>query len=160
MAASNDGCPYLAMRIVAVDDSPVCLHSIGTALRAELGARVAAFTCPGEALDYLGCHPVDLLVCDMLMPVLNGEALIRAVRRQPGLGYLPTLLVTAHDNHAWLVENTPPLLDVIFKPIEPVALACRARMLIATYHELRRLERRCHTLERRLFQARGVTSPA
>lgn len=149
----------MRVQIVAVDDSPMCLHSIETALKAELDARVATFTCPGEALEYLADHTIDLLVCDMLMPVVDGEALVRAIRGQPGLRHLPILVVTLHDNHAWLVENTPPLLDVMFKPVAPVALACRARMLIATYHELQRLQRRCHALERRLFRERGVTFP-
>lgn len=148
--------------VVAVDDSPICLKSIVRALESELNARVAAFSCPAEAFAFVDSQVVDLLVCDMLMPLVNGEDLIRAVRTRPGLRRLPIVAVTLHENHTWLAENTPALVDIMFKPIEPVALACRARLLMATSQEIRRLERYCHHLERKLFDTRcsatGATS--
>lgn len=81
--------------LVADDDEEIrhyvrrCVLSFGLDIRRVLEARDG-----GEALERLRGEPVDLLVCDARMPVMDGLELCAAVRGDPDLFELPVLLVT------------------------------------------------------------------
>ncbi|MEO8304281.1 MAG: response regulator [Betaproteobacteria bacterium] len=73
--------------VLIVDDEPnvvsalyrMCLNPVGVpALPANL--QVTKFTAPIEALKYLGAHPVDLVISDFRMPVMDGAEFLRQVK--------------------------------------------------------------------------------
>ena len=79
-----------------VDDEPL-VRATTAAMLAELGMTVVEADGGVQALAVLEAGtPVDILVSDYLMPVLNGAELIRAARStRPNL---PALLVTGYVN--------------------------------------------------------------
>jgi CheY-like chemotaxis protein len=75
---------------VVVDDDPDVARAVGRVVR-DLGYPTQVFTDPMEALAFLA-HPareVSLLLVDVMMPVMNGLALVeRAYGLRPGLPVL------------------------------------------------------------------------
>jgi CheY-like chemotaxis protein len=60
-----------------------------------LGLRVLAARDGQEALDHLGETTPDLILCDLVMPVMDGFAFLSAIRRSPRYQRIPVVAVTA-----------------------------------------------------------------
>jgi CheY-like chemotaxis protein len=70
--------------IVVVDDDPKILQLIVAGLSSF---AVEVFTSPSEALHRLVARPFEAMVCDYLMPEMNGIQLFEALLPyRPGLG--------------------------------------------------------------------------
>ena len=84
--------PY---RVLVVDDDP---FSVELFWRDLPGARFEIITAAdgAEAFDLLTAGRFDLLVADVLMPVVDGFRLISLVRSTPGLEQLPIVVVTSY----------------------------------------------------------------
>ncbi len=72
-------------RILIADDEPLLRKLLGLLLRPE-GHEVAEAADGAEALHACRAAPFDLLLCDLLMPNMEGLETIQAARREfPGL---------------------------------------------------------------------------
>lgn len=85
--------------ILTVDDSP----SIRQAIKIVLGA--AGYTvieaCDGaEGLAKAKSQPVNMVITDLNMPVMNGLDLIRNLRQLPALAGVPIVFLTTESNDA------------------------------------------------------------
>ena len=82
-------------RILLVEDNPINREvALNVLSRAGIVVSVA---CDGqEALDALDCQRFDGVLMDCQMPVLDGYATVRALRRQPQLRDLPVIAMTAN----------------------------------------------------------------
>jgi CheY-like chemotaxis protein len=85
-----------AHRILIVEDAPELLlllrklvERMGHAVEMASGARAA--------LDMLARRKVDLVLTDWAMPEMNGGELIAALKRDPRLNHIPTIVLTGHD---------------------------------------------------------------
>lgn len=84
-----------------------------------------------EALDRLRSMSVDLLISDVNMPVMGGLELVRAVRRELGLG-VPILMFSSRCDHADLADQVRDLsVNLYPKPFVPSKLVQRIEELIA-----------------------------
>jgi signal transduction histidine kinase len=84
------------IRVLVVDDDPDSLEVASTALRSA-GATVSSVSSAHEALRALDEALPHLVVTDIMMPDMDGNALLRAVRERPAArgGALPVLALTA-----------------------------------------------------------------
>jgi CheY-like chemotaxis protein len=81
-------------KILVVEDNPVALEGLAVVL-GRAGYAVATAINGREALDYLHRRPPpDLIVLDMLMPVLDGWHFLAQVRREPWLARVPVVVTT------------------------------------------------------------------
>ena len=85
-----------APTILIVDDDPDmrdylrgCLLGLGPAVGAVVDASDGL-----EALRMVRADSVDLLVCDVVLPRLDGRGLLEAIRSDPSLEGLPVLLIS------------------------------------------------------------------
>ena len=67
------------MKILVTDDEPDTREAIATLL-SSLGATVLRASCAAETISTLSTQAVDLLLCDIAMPVTDGYCLIRQLR--------------------------------------------------------------------------------
>ncbi|MGJ7580510.1 ATP-binding protein [Variovorax sp. RHLX14] len=86
----------LGCRILLVDDEPDAREMAQVALN-SLGALVSVAASGAEALKILesSSSRFDVLVSDIGMPEMDGLMLIRQVRRNPNMRYLPAVALTA-----------------------------------------------------------------
>lgn len=86
-----------------------------------------------EALNKLDHYQIDLLLCDVMMPKLDGFSLTRTIRESGSL--LPILMVTARalpeDKHHGFLVGTD---DYITKPVDKEEMLLRMKALLRRAH--------------------------
>ena len=79
--------------ILVVDDEPD-LRFILRRIFEGAGHRVTEARNGAAALDAVAEAPPDLMVTDMMMPVMGGAELIRRLRAEPGTAEIPIMAVS------------------------------------------------------------------
>lgn len=97
-------------RILVVDDEPD-LRAIMRRLLQRVGHEVLEARNGEIAMELVGESPPDLVVTDLMMPVMDGHELIRRLRAEPSTADLPVLAMTGHSERKIEAEVT-----VITKP--------------------------------------------
>ncbi|WP_265444282.1 response regulator [Acetivibrio straminisolvens] len=80
--------------IMIVDDDHRNVFVLASALE-DYGATIIAAENGKVALELLGSHKVDLILMDIMMPVMDGYETIRAIRKDEKLKDIPIIAVTA-----------------------------------------------------------------
>jgi CheY-like chemotaxis protein len=88
-------------RVLVVDDSLSVRKMVERALEAK-GLDVVAASSGSEAMDRLDSAMPDLVVCDVVMPDVDGYRICEAVRAHPVLAQTPVLLISGIVNSAVL----------------------------------------------------------
>jgi diguanylate cyclase (GGDEF)-like protein len=164
--------------ILVIDDSKHQRREVRNALKAAGGFdRIVEAEDGIKGLSVLLSHEVDLVLCDLEMPGLDGEKLLQAAVSKRGSQSVPFLFVTGSTDIARRVRLLERgAQDVIRKPFHPAELVARlklhlqirqltadlsARNLLleelSTTDELTRLRNRryvCDALEREVHGAR------
>lgn len=84
------------MQVVCIDDDPMILRLVITALQRTIGVEAQGFTDSSEALNVLrGGEPPALIILDAMMPGLDGFALCRTLRETEGFETVPIVFLTA-----------------------------------------------------------------
>lgn len=85
----------------------------------KLGYRVRTADNGAEALELLRREPVDGVLLDCQMPVMDGFATCRALRGMPTYADLPVLAITAH-SHSGDRERclAAGMSDYLAKPVK------------------------------------------
>ncbi|MGH2454893.1 MAG: response regulator [Candidatus Limnocylindria bacterium] len=83
------------VRVLAIDDDPAALELIRAALVPE-GFEVTGLTDPSAAVNLARTSPFELVICDLVMPGMDGFEVIAALRQDPATSGLPILVLTAH----------------------------------------------------------------
>jgi len=120
------------MRILVVDDSAMMRRLISRSLAAVESADIeiieAADGMQALAMIDQYAETIDLILCDMNMPNVNGLSLLRSLRGTPELKRIPFVIVTADESD----ESTAQALregaaGVIGKPFQPEVFASIVR---------------------------------
>ncbi len=105
----------LPRKVLFVDDSPVN-RAVGRAMLTKLGVAEVVLAENGqEALAKLD-GSFDFVFTDLWMPVMNGEAFVKAVRADPRWAELPVYVLTA-DVDAQKNYREAGFSGIILKPI-------------------------------------------
>lgn len=108
--------------ILVVDDNPLILTVVANILRTD---RYQVATCENgeEALELLEKQSFDLILCDVLMPKMDGYSLHRAVRSRGDLVDVPFVFLTALDQREEVeYGKRVGADDYLTKPFEPTEL--------------------------------------
>ncbi|HEX9006417.1 MAG TPA: response regulator [Bacteroidota bacterium] len=106
-------------RVLVVDDEAEYRRLVGSLLTNE-GFDVVVAANGREALDRLEEQPVDFIVSDIYMPVMDGIKLHRAVRTNPKWEKLPFLFVSAYDDRSTSANVRDARYDGFLKKARPV----------------------------------------
>ena len=109
-------------KVLIVDDSASMRQMVGYTLR-QGGYEVTEAEHGQDAVDKLQNTPVDLIITDLNMPVMDGITLIRTVRKHPTLKSKPILMLTTEGLAAKKEEGrTAGATGWIIKPFDPEKL--------------------------------------
>lgn len=114
--------------ILLVDDESAITDNLMPFLQRS-GFRVSVAGHGRQALDALSRQPVDLIVADVLMPVMDGRSLLRHLRSAGD--WTPVILLTqvgeASERAMALEEGAD---DYLNKPFDPTELVARIRAVL------------------------------
>lgn len=115
-------------RLLVVDDEPTLVLLMRTVLE-KAGHSVDSAENGQEALAKLGVQPEnpaadlpDLVLLDVMMPVLDGVGVAAALKGHPRAGKVPILIVTAKGDLRPLFEAMPQVAGFFQKPFTPASL--------------------------------------
>lgn len=122
------------MTILVLDDDPLVLKGLGKALK-RAGYRVFTAPSASEAIEVARAELLDLVICDVRMPDIDGLEAIGLLRQLQG--GLRTIVITGYaDDSAPIRAIKNGVDDYLFKPFATEDLLKSVRHSL----ELRRLE--------------------
>lgn len=115
-------------KLLIVDDEPSLVLLMRTVLE-KVGHTVTEAGNGQEALVKLGISPEnpsaelpELILLDVMMPILDGLGVAAALREHPRAGRIPILIVTAKGDMRPLFEAMPQVAGFFQKPFTPAGL--------------------------------------
>jgi DNA-binding response OmpR family regulator len=116
--------------ILVVDDDAKIVRLVRTYLERDGFSVVTAADGP-SALDAIERHRPALVVLDLMLPELDGRAVIRAVRRDDAAAATPILIISARgstiDRIAGFEDGAD---DYLPKPFSPAELVLRVKSIL------------------------------
>jgi DNA-binding SARP family transcriptional activator/CheY-like chemotaxis protein len=119
-------------RVLVVDDSGINRRLLVAALT-ELGHQVRAAEHGRRALEMLrGDDGFDVVLLDLLMPVMDGYSTLAAIKADPRLNHLPVIMVSAvHELESVVRCIDLGATDYLPKPFSAAVLRARLRSSLA-----------------------------
>ena len=81
-------------RVLVVEDEPALQKVLAMRLNID-GFDVAAASDGQEAMELIRADPPDLVLTDLMMPVMDGAELTSAIKADPVLKGIPVMVLTA-----------------------------------------------------------------
>ena len=101
-----------------------------------------------EALEKTRALEPDLIVSDVIMPVMDGHALCEEIKKDPALSHIPVILMTAWATRASKMEGLEAGADdFIAKPFHAHELLTRSRNLITLRQQEKEVKALHHALQ-------------
>ncbi len=136
----------LAASILIVDDQPSNVRVLNRLLT-EAGYSQVTFTMnPLEVCALYARNDYDLILLDLEMPVMDGFAVMEALRTNGVKSYVPVIVLTVEPNYK-LRALQAGAKDFISKPFDLVEVKTRVRNMLEVRMLYRNLERQNKLLE-------------
>jgi CheY-like chemotaxis protein len=121
------------LRILHVDDEPDIREVVELSLGLDPAFTVKSCASGGDALATVTQWRPDLILCDVMMPVMDGPATLARLRASPETARIPVVFMTARAQ-AREMEHFKSLgaTGVIAKPFDPLTLAAFVRRQLHT----------------------------
>lgn len=122
--------------LLLVDDDPQILDLLSDLLASMYNLCFAANG--KEAMAIIEKHPVDLIISDVMMPVMDGVELCQSIRANFDTSHLPLILLTAKEEIDDRIAGLQAGADsYISKPFHPDHLKVRIDRLLAIRQNIR-----------------------
>ena len=80
--------------VLVVDDEALIVMALEAALQ-DAGYQVTTAANGRQGLERLAEAQVDIVLLDMMMPVMNGPAMLRAMAADPKLSGIPVIILSS-----------------------------------------------------------------
>jgi adenylate cyclase len=112
-------------RLLVVDDNELNRDMLARRLE-RLGHQVTCAENGRDALEKIGAAPFDLVLLDIMMPVMNGYEVLAQLKADPVLRALPVIVLSASDESQNVIRCIQMgAEDHLRKPFDPVLLQAR-----------------------------------
>lgn len=118
-------------QILIVDDDPEVLEALGRSLR-RANYRTSSAPDAETALREIAASPPAVIVCDILMPGINGFQCCRELKAKPETAGIPVILMSGKTDpadHFWAKEVGARIL--LKKPVEVARLLSEIQSALA-----------------------------
>jgi CheY-like chemotaxis protein len=111
-------------RVLVVDDDDAARQAAVLSLRTMAGWDVAEAYCGAQAIESATQHQPDAILLDVMMPAMDGPAMLGKLRAARATSHIPIVLLTAklkavHDGSL----SHLPVAAILPKPFDPLRLA-------------------------------------
>jgi putative two-component system response regulator len=139
---------YQKMKILVIDDEPANVALLEAMLSENGYERVKSITDSRLALETCKQFEPDLLLLDLIMPHLDGFAILELLGSQRGETCLPVIVLTADVNEETKLRALHSgATDFLLKPFNETEVLLRITNLLETRRLHRLLDNRCAALE-------------
>jgi CheY-like chemotaxis protein len=113
-----------ALRVLHVDDEPDIREVVEMSLGLDPDFTIRSCASGADALSATDAWPPDLILLDVMMPVMDGPTTLRHLRERPRTTHTPVVFMTARAQTRE-IEMFVSLgaVGVIPKPFDPMTLA-------------------------------------
>jgi DNA-binding response OmpR family regulator len=116
------------MRVLVCDDERGTRLVLKRVLSRDLGWYVTECENGQQALDVLNTTPIDLLLLDVQMPILDGVGTVKAIRESSTYGQLPVVMLSQErDLDTILRLRALGIDDYIVKPPSATTIVAKLR---------------------------------
>jgi CheY-like chemotaxis protein len=119
-------------RVLCIDDDRLLRKIAKSALERDAEFSLTTADSAAVALSLVRARAFDLILLDVVMPEMDGPALLRALRNEPRARAIPVAFLTAQTQ----ARDVTHLLElgaigVLKKPFDPATFATEVRALLA-----------------------------
>ena len=118
-------------KILVIDDDLNSLQLLNLTLQVE-GFQVLTASSGSEGLSRIYAEEPDLVILDVMMPIVDGLEVCRRMRGSPRTANIPVIMLTARTN---VNDRVTGLRlgadDYIMKPVAPAEVVARVRAVLA-----------------------------
>lgn len=111
-------------RILVVDDDDATRRAAAHSLQVMAGWEVDEAYCGAQAIESAAQHQPDAILLDVMMPAMDGPAMLAKLRSMRATSHIPIVLLTAR---VQAVQNGSfshlPVAAILLKPFDPLLLA-------------------------------------
>ncbi|MBX9977448.1 MAG: fused response regulator/phosphatase [Alphaproteobacteria bacterium] len=127
--------------ILVVDDTSLNRELVSSYLESEGYTHIEMAEHGQDALDKMENFMPDLIISDLLMPVMGGIEYIKKIKKSDQYRHIPIIVQTAlttneEKQEAWSSGAN----DVLSKPIHRLELLSRVKVQLVTMHMIKQLE--------------------
>jgi two-component system chemotaxis response regulator CheY len=109
----------MAKNIMIIDDSASLRQVVAISLRGA-GYEIQEAADGRDALDKLKGQKVNLMICDLNMPNLDGIGFVKEVKKMPLYRYTPIIILTTeHDENIVKAGQEAGVKAWVLKPFQP-----------------------------------------
>jgi len=120
----------MAKRVLIADDEPNIVTSLEFLIE-QAGMEVRVARDGQEAIDLAASFQPDLIVLDVMMPVLNGYEVCQRLKSDPNLRYIRVLMLSAKGRDVEVAKGRELGADgYITKPFSTRELVSKVRELL------------------------------
>lgn len=124
-------------KLLLIDDDPNLILLVQDYLEFR-GYEVTAANSGQEGLDILKVATPDLIICDIMMPHMDGYTFVEKVRENAGIRWIPFLFLSAKSQSQDKIKGLSQGADVYMtKPFEPEELVAQVESLLRQAENLR-----------------------
>ncbi len=110
--------------VLIVDDTPNNIEVMAGVLKDEYTIKVAI--SGKKALEIAAAVPVDIILLDIMMPVMDGFEVCRRLKADPATAHIPVIFLSAKNSVADVVSGFQfGAVDYVAKPVDPTILKAR-----------------------------------
>ena len=118
----------MTLRVLHVDDEPDIREVVEMSLGLDPSLALRSVSSGNDALDEVEFWAPDLILLDVMMPVMDGPATLVRLRETPQSAAIPVVFMTARAQTRELEHfRSLGAAGVIAKPFDPMTLAVSVR---------------------------------
>lgn len=121
-------------KILVVDDDRLVLKSLQRILLAD-GYEVECSSSAQEALESMAVQPPDVILLDMMMPMMNGRQFLQALHNNASLAHIPVVVITGVRGIDIKQARSMGACDVIEKPFNIEQLLDKVALVLFRNNE-------------------------
>jgi PAS domain S-box-containing protein len=114
-------------KILIIDDIQENIFALTTVLEKNPTFNIKGISSALEALSYVDQQSVDLILCDVQMPNMDGFEFASMIRLRKKTANIPVIFVSAHHKDQAFIQRSKDLgaIDYLVKPIDEEELVHR-----------------------------------